>query len=101
METKYVYLIVGLVLLVVLALVAILRYQKSKVSLRGPGFGIDIEGQTSSDQPQPAMQGKAPSAVTKIGGNVSRSRVTNVAREGSAEMDIGKNVEESDIRNEN
>jgi hypothetical protein len=101
MEPKYVYLIVGLVLLVVLALVAILRYQKSKVSFRGPGFGIDIEGQTNPEQPQQTMQGKPSSATTKIGGNVSGSKVTNIAHEGNAELDIGKDVKESDLRNEN
>ena len=100
MEPKYVYLIIGLVLLVILALVAILRYQKSKVSLKGPGFGIDIEGQTSPDQPQQAMQGETPSATTKIGGSVSRSSVTNIAREGNVKTEIGKDVEDSDIRTE-
>jgi len=101
MENEYIYLIVGLVLLVALALVAILRFRKSKVSFKGPGLSLDIEGETSPEQPQQAMQEKTPSAMTKIGGNVSRSRVTNIAREGNAEMEIGKDVEESDIRNEN
>ena|SRR6266536_403141 len=101
MESKYIYLIVGLVLLVVLALVAILRNPKSKVSFKGPGFWFKVDGGNNAEQQKQESQGNVPSARLKIGGNVKKSTLANIAGEGNAEMDIGKNVEEADIRNEN
>ena len=97
MDTEYIYLIVVLVLLAVLALVAILRYRKSKVSIKGPGVSLDIEGETSTEQPKE----KVTSAKTKIGGKVTGSTVITSASKGNAETDIGEDVEESDILTEN
>jgi hypothetical protein len=101
MESKYIYLIVGLVLLVGLTLVAILRNPKGKVSFKAPGFLFRVDGSTNSEQEKQESQGNLPSAKLKIGGNVKRSKLANIAREGNAETDVGKDVEETDIRNEN
>jgi hypothetical protein len=100
METQYIYLIVILALFAVLALAAILRYRKSKVSIKGPGVSLDMEGEAGPEQPQPAPQKPGPSARTKIGGKVSGSTVITSARGGKAEAEVGKDVKESDILTE-
>jgi hypothetical protein len=100
METEYIYLIIVLVLLAVLALAAILRYRKSKVSIKGPGVSLDIEGETGEEKtPMPTEQ--VTSAKTKIGGKVVGSKVITHASKGNAETNIGEDVEESNIRTEN
>lgn len=101
METEYIYLIVVLVLMSVLALVAILRYRKSKVSIKGPGVSLTIGGETGDEQSSGKMEETAPSAKTSIGGSVSGSKVITKAGEGSAETDIGGDVKKSNIRTEN
>jgi hypothetical protein len=100
METQYIYLIGALVLFVVLALAVILRYPKSKVSIKGPGVGLEIEGEAGPEQPQPAPQRTGPSAKTTIGGKVTGSTVITSATGGEAETDVGEDVEESDILTE-
>ena len=100
METQYIYLIGTLVLFAALALAAMLRYQKSKISIKGPGVSLELEGETGPEQPQLALQRTGPSAKTTIGGKVSRSTVITSAAGGEAETDVGEDVEESDILTE-
>jgi hypothetical protein len=100
METQYVYLIVILALFAILALAAIFRYRRSRVSIKGPGVSLDVEGDTGPEQPQPAPLRTGPSAKTTIGGKVSGSTVITSAAGGEAETDVGEDVEESDILTE-
>lgn len=97
MDPQYIYLIVILVLFASLALAAILRYRKSKVSIKGPGVSLEMEGETGPEQPQPALRTTGPSAKTKIGGKVTGSTVITSAGGGQAETDVGQDVEKSDI----
>lgn len=100
MDTQYIYLIAALVILAALALVALLRYRKSKISIKGLGIGLEVEGEAGPEQAQPAPQRTSPSARTKIGGKVSGSTVITSAGGGQAETDVGEDVEESDILTE-
>ena len=75
MESQYIYLIVALVLFAVVALTAVIRYRKAKISMRAPGVGFEAEGETGPEQPQPVPQAKVPSATTTIGGRVRSSTV--------------------------
>ncbi len=100
MDPQYIYLIIILVLFAGLALAAILRYRKSKVSIKGPGVSLEMEGETGPEQPRPAPQRTGPSARTTIGGKVSGSTVITSARGGEAEAELGKDVKDSDILTE-
>ena len=100
MDPQYIYLIVILALFAALALAAILRYQRSKISIKGPGVSLEVEGEAGPEQPRPAPQRTGPSAKTTIGGKVSGSTVITSATGGQAETDVGEDVEESDILTE-
>jgi len=101
MESQYIYWIVALVILAVVALAVVIRYRKAKVSIRAPGVGFEAEGETGPEQLQPAPQAKAPSAMTTIGGSVRKSTVmTDAGGGGQAATDVGEDVEESDILTE-
>jgi hypothetical protein len=101
MESQYIYWIVALVILAIVALAVILRYGKAKISVRAPGVGFDAEGETGPEQPQSAPQAKPPSATTTIGGSVRKSTVmTDAGGGGQAATDVGRDVEESDILTE-
>jgi hypothetical protein len=102
MDTQYIYLIYLIValLFVVLALVAILRYPKTKIFIEAFKMRLQIKGETGPEQHQQVQQKEASSAKTKIGGEVSGSTVITSAHEGKAETDIGKDVKESDILTE-
>ena len=103
MDTRYIYLIylIVAVLFVVLALVAVLRYPKTKIFIEAFKMRLQIKGETGPEQHQQVQQKEAPSAKTKIGGKVIGSTVITSARKGNAETDIGEDVKESDIRTEN
>jgi hypothetical protein len=102
MESQYIYWIVALAILAIVALAVIIRYRKAKVSIRAPGVGLDAEGETGPEQPpQPAPQAKAPLATTTIGGSVRDSTVmTDAGGGGQAATDVKGDVEESDILTE-
>jgi hypothetical protein len=100
METQFIYLIVILALFAVLALAAIFHYRRSRVSIKGPGVGFEMEGEAGPEQPQPAPQKPGPSARTTIGGKVSGSTVITSAAGGEAETDVEEDVEKSDILTE-
>jgi hypothetical protein len=50
MESQYIYWIVALVILAVVALAVVIRYRKAKISLRAPGVGLEAEGETGSER---------------------------------------------------
>jgi hypothetical protein len=100
METQYIYLIVILAIFAALALAAILRYRKSRLSITGPGVGFEMEGEAGPEQPQLAPQRTGPSAKTTIGGKVTGSTVITSAGGGEAVTDVEEDVEKSDILTE-
>jgi hypothetical protein len=103
MDTQfYTYLIVAVVLAVV-ALAAILRYDKSNVILRFLGFDVHIVGESEeSEQPQQAQPDKQPSSDSKtiIVGGVTSASVDTTATGGEAITLVGGDVVGAKINTE-
>jgi hypothetical protein len=111
MDTRYIYLIIGLVLAVI-ALVAIFRYPKIKMFLQALGMRLSINGETGSgagrgteskagpEPEQPPREQQPSSATTRIGGRVSGSTVITSASGGKAETTVGEDVKDSSIKTE-
>jgi hypothetical protein len=100
MDVNYIYLIVAAALIAIIAVYAVANFKKLKMGIKLPGGEIDLEG----DQSTEPQREDAPSAKTKIGGDLTGSTVTtSVTSEtaGKAETGVGGNVKDSDILTEN
>jgi hypothetical protein len=109
MSPEYIYLIVVVAFLAVVAIFAISRYKKVDMSMTLPG-GVSgkMSGETEDkpkdegvpDQPTAPQRASGSSAETTIGGRVSGGTVTTSAKGGQAKTSVGESVEGADILTE-
>lgn len=93
--------VIGIIFLV-LALVAIFRFDKVKHSLEIFGIKLGISGSKNADKPKQGSQdtgeiARSPNASIKVGGNVTESTLSAESPE-SSQIDVKKNVRKSKLR---
>ena len=109
MTPEYIYLIVAVVLLAVVAIFAISRYKKVDMSIELPGgvsgtMSGETEGEPKgeSEQPPAPQQASGSSAKTTVGGDFTGGSMTTTAtgQGGQAEAHVKGSVKNADILTE-